>query len=256
MRFLLLLAGVLCLALIVTARPQDESADETTTQLSEDASEEGTHEEGDSEEESDSEAGGSKGDEEGEEGGEEDEVSDSHDGADEEEEHSEGDDAGGDDATSEDAEEGEGGDAGESDDSEEGGKESDAGAGGKGGEEKDDRRNTYRQVHDQLKKIMKVGTKDGYLKSFVVARLQERLMNPTIDLIGTIGKYSKIKECFSSLAKDVAALVKGSEKSYEECTKDKTNPSCGSEGTHDLDEGLVDRQQTLSDCIVEKRDAQ
>uniref|UniRef100_A0A182NP37 Aegyptin/gSG7 salivary protein-like four-helix bundle domain-containing protein n=1 Tax=Anopheles dirus TaxID=7168 RepID=A0A182NP37_9DIPT len=255
MKFLLLLAGVLCLALIVTARPQDESADETTTQLSEDASEEGTHEEGESEEESDSEAGGSKGDEEGTEGGEEDEVSDSHDGPDEEEEHSEGDDAGGDD-TSEDAEEGEGGDDGESDDSAEGDDKSDAGAGGKGGEEKDDPRNTYRQVHDQLKKIMKVGTKDGYLKSFVVARLQERLMNPTIDLIGTIGKYSKIKECFSSLANDVAALVKGSEKSYEECTKDKTNPSCGSEGTHDLDEGLVDRQQTLSDCIVEKRDAQ
>lgn len=39
---------------------------------------------------------------------------------------------------------------------------------------------------------MKVDTKDKYLKSFVVGRLQERLMNPIIDLVSTIEKYSKV----------------------------------------------------------------
>lgn len=111
-------------------------------------------------------------------------------------------------------------------------------------------------MHKLLKKIMKVDTKDKYLKSFVVGRLQERLMNPTIDLVSTIEKYSKIKECFSSLDKDVSAMVKESEKSYEECSKDKTNTSCGTEGTRELDDGLIEREQELSDCIVDKRDAE
>nr|4OKV_E Chain E, Anti-platelet aggregation protein [Anopheles stephensi]4OKV_F Chain F, Anti-platelet aggregation protein [Anopheles stephensi] len=66
-------------------------------------------------------------------------------------------------------------------------------------------------------------------------------------------KYSKIKECFDSLADDVKSLVEKSETSYEECSKDKNNPHCGSEGTRELDEGLIEREQKLSDCIVEKR---
>uniref|UniRef100_A0A182QEI8 Aegyptin/gSG7 salivary protein-like four-helix bundle domain-containing protein n=1 Tax=Anopheles farauti TaxID=69004 RepID=A0A182QEI8_9DIPT len=290
MKLVLLLAGVLCLALIVTARPQDESAEEALAELSEDASKEDAGAEDGStgtEDDSDSDAGGSEGDEsagDGEAEAKEDDVNDSDDGADKEGEQSEGDEAAGGDAAGGDAEggdaeggdgdgsngdggsaeggDGEGGNAeggdggdgetGEADGGDKGDKGTDAGS---DGEEEDDRVNTYNQVHSQLKKIMEVSTKDEYLKSYVVGSLQERLMNPTIDLVGTIGKYSKIKECFSSLAKDVDALVKGSDKSYEECTKDKTKTNCGSEGTRDLDEGLIKRQQELSNCIVEKRDA-
>lgn len=51
-------------------------------------------------------------------------------------------------------------------------------------------------------------------------------------------------------------MVKESEKSYEECSKDKTNTSCGTEGTRELDDGLIEREQELSDCIVDKRDAE
>uniref|UniRef100_A0A182TXV1 Aegyptin/gSG7 salivary protein-like four-helix bundle domain-containing protein n=1 Tax=Anopheles melas TaxID=34690 RepID=A0A182TXV1_9DIPT len=248
MKFLLLVASVLCLALIVSARPAEDTSDqESSTELSEDAGAEdaGSDAETDAgatdgeEGATDTESGGEGDDsemdsamKEGEEGaGSDDAVS----GADDETEESK-----------DDAEEG----------SEEGGEEGgDDESGGEGGE-KESPRNTYRQVHKLLKKIMKVDTKDKYLKSFVVGRLQERLMNPTIDLVSTIEKYSKIKECFSSLDKDVSAMVKESEKSYEECSKDKTNTSCGTEGTRELDDGLIEREQELSDCIVDKRDAE
>nr|ABI83752.1 30 kDa salivary antigen family protein [Anopheles funestus] len=257
MKSLLLLASVLCLALIVSARPSDETPDqETSTELSEDTSADDTQEEetvdtgaesdADSESGADAESGGDAS--ETEDGTGESEASPDEEHTDEK---ASDDGEGTDDTKDEDTE-------GHDDASEEGADGEGAGedqqGGGEGGEESP--RNTYRQVHKLLKNIMKVGTKDKYLKSFVLARLQERLMNPTIDLISSVQKYSKIKECFSSLAKDVGSLVKESDKSYEECSKDKSNPNCGSEGTRELDEGLIEREQELSDCIVEKRDSE
>uniref|UniRef100_A0A182M6N2 Aegyptin/gSG7 salivary protein-like four-helix bundle domain-containing protein n=1 Tax=Anopheles culicifacies TaxID=139723 RepID=A0A182M6N2_9DIPT len=254
MKSLLLLASVLCLALIVTARPTDETSDEKTlTELGE---------ADDTQEEETSESGADTADTGSEDGDlesahEVDHSDDTLSGEDEETSATHGEDSSEHDAGTE-GEAGEGEGAEEDQDGEAGAEEEQSGkeeqGGAEGGEESP--RNTYRQVHKLLKNIMKVNMKDKYLKSFVLARLQERLMNPTIDLVGTIEKYSKIKECFNDLAKDVGELVKNSEKSYEECTKDKTNPHCGSEGTRELDDGLIEREQELSDCIVDKRDTE
>ncbi|XP_053677338.1 30 kDa salivary gland allergen Aed a 3-like [Anopheles nili] len=254
MKFLLLLASVLCLALIVNGR----AANDATNEESSADQAEGT-------EDDDAGTDAKQGDEPDTDG----------------ETNANGDEAGGDDATGEEevlAEDGEGDnaeDAGEStgeeagesagEDAEKDAEDGDDQAGGEDtaaegsdseGGEKEDARNTYRQVHKLLKNAMKVDLKDSYLKSYVLARLQERLMNPTIELVGSIEKYSKIKECFNSLDKDVKDLVKESEKSYSECTKDEQKTNCGSEGTRELDEGLIEREQELSDCIVDKRDAQ
>uniref|UniRef100_A0A182W8S7 Aegyptin/gSG7 salivary protein-like four-helix bundle domain-containing protein n=1 Tax=Anopheles minimus TaxID=112268 RepID=A0A182W8S7_9DIPT len=261
MKFLLLLTSVLCLALIVSARPADETDDQdTSTELSEaDDTQEGETSEPDAESGADNAETGSEDGELESSPGEEhtdDTVSD----GDEEtsgtnDEDAEGHGAGTEGEAGEEGTEEEqaGEDGAEKEQTgEEGAEENQGGA--EGGEES--RSNTYHQVHELLKNIMQVGTKDNYLKSFVLARLQERLMNPTIDLVGTIEKYSKIKECFSGLAKDVGELVKKSEESYAECKKDKNNPHCGFEGTRDLDDGLIEREQELSNCIVDKRDAQ
>ncbi|XP_052896786.1 uncharacterized protein LOC128303765 [Anopheles moucheti] len=242
MKSLLLLASVLCVALIVSARPSEETPDqETSTELSDDASTDDTQEE--EAVDTDAESGTDGSETEGDDTGESESSP---------EEHSEGTESDGDEGT-EGAKEGDA--EGHEDGSEEGAADA---ADEQGGAEdgKESPRNTYNQVHKLLKNIMKVSMKDKYLKSFVLARLQERLMNPTIDLVSSIEKYSKIKECFSSLANDVSTLVKGSEKSYEECSKDKVNPNCGTEGTRDLDDGLIEREQELMDCIVEKRDAE
>uniref|UniRef100_A0A182KC37 Aegyptin/gSG7 salivary protein-like four-helix bundle domain-containing protein n=1 Tax=Anopheles christyi TaxID=43041 RepID=A0A182KC37_9DIPT len=252
MKSLLLLASVLCLALIISGRPTDETTDqESSTELSEDTSADYEQEEGEAGTGSDTETedgaaesdSGAEADDGGETDGDAGEMASSP-------EDGEGTD---DDTVSGADEDTEGAKDDESGDND--GDEGEGGSDASGGEEESPR-NTYRQVHKLLKKIMKVDTKDKYLKSFVVGRLQERLMNPTIDLVSTIEKYSKIKECFSSLEKDVSALVKESDKSYEECSKDKSNTDCGTQGTRDLDDGLIEREQELSDCIVDKRDAE
>nr|AAZ31437.1 salivary gland protein [Anopheles albimanus] len=237
MKLYLLLVSTLGLALIVAARPNEDTAEETSALGPEDGdasdaprgdTPEDTTDEGDAD------------------------TSEEHDmltSDDEVEDHGKESENG--DDTADGTDEAESTD-GESDGSAEDGAGG-SGEGGKGG--KESARNTYRQVHKLLKKVMKVDVKDKYLKSFIVARLQERLMNPTIDLVGNIEKYSKIKECFSSVEKDTKDLVKESEKAYKECSEDKSNTSCGSEGTRELDDGLIDLEQELSDCIVEKRDA-
>uniref|UniRef100_A0AAG5D6W4 Aegyptin/gSG7 salivary protein-like four-helix bundle domain-containing protein n=1 Tax=Anopheles atroparvus TaxID=41427 RepID=A0AAG5D6W4_ANOAO len=247
MKFLLVLAGVLCVALIVSARPADEEADtEDSTDASEvDGTDSGTPV-GDTEREDDTAAAE---DDTATDEGTDDDGTEGIDGT-EGPDGTKGDDGAqeeGDGTETEDAEEGEGG--AEGDDGAEGGE------GGEGGA-KETARNTYRQVHKLLKKIMKVNMKDKYLKSYVLGRLQERLMNPTIDLVNTIEKYSKIKSCFNSLEKDVQGLVKESEKSYAECKKENSNGDCGNEGTRELDEGLIDRELELADCIVDKRDSE
>ncbi|XP_058121197.1 30 kDa salivary gland allergen Aed a 3-like isoform X3 [Anopheles coustani] len=253
MKFLLVLAGVLCVALIVSARPADEEADQGT----------GTDVDAGAQEGDDEAAAGDDTETDGDQETEDGEGTGDTEGADDATDEG-GDDAEGDgdaaegDEGSEDGEAGDGEEGGEAGDGEEGGEDGEGGDGeeGREGGAKETARNTYRQVHKLLKKIMKVDMKDKYLKSYVVGRLQERLMNPTIDLVNTIEKYSKIKSCFSSLEKDVQGLVKESEKSYAECKKENSNGDCGNEGTRELDEGLIDREQELSDCIVDKRDAE
>ncbi|XP_050072544.1 30 kDa salivary gland allergen Aed a 3-like [Anopheles maculipalpis] len=269
MKSLLLLASVLCLALIVSARPSGETTDqESSTELSEGTSDDYSQEEDTSEtdatagtDESESEDGtGELESSSGEDHADDAEGAEEHEDGSEDTAGEEGD-AGEEGEAGEAGEDGEAGEAGEAGEEGKAGEDGEAGDDGEAGEEsgseggEESPINTYRQVHTLLENIMKVGTKDSYLKSYILARLQERLMNPTIDLVGTISKYSKIKECFSSLANDVSTLVKDSEKSYEECNKDKNNANCGTEGTRGLDDGLVERQRQLSDCIVEKRDS-
>ncbi|XP_062552266.1 30 kDa salivary gland allergen Aed a 3-like [Armigeres subalbatus] len=85
-------------------------------------------------------------------------------------------------------------------------------------ETKNDPEETYNKVIGLLDQIKLDNVENGYERSELTADLQRYLRNPIVDVIGTVGDFSKISDCFKSLADDTKKAIEEDLKAFKECT--------------------------------------
>ncbi|XP_065080414.1 30 kDa salivary gland allergen Aed a 3-like [Ochlerotatus camptorhynchus] len=151
---------------------------------------------------------------------------------------------GGNDATKDKEEEGEGGDE----------EDSPKSKGGKG-KGKNDPVETYNKVIELLDKTTKIDKVDSsHLRAGLVNDLQTYLRNPIVDVIGTVGDYSKISSCFKSMDNDVKKILEEVMKSFKSCKdkKDSNEHQCSSDRS--TAQGKIAKIATaVSSCVSSKR---
>ncbi|XP_055598609.1 uncharacterized protein LOC129748135 isoform X2 [Uranotaenia lowii] len=88
------------------------------------------------------------------------------------------------------------------------------------------RKETYDKVMQLVGDIQSKETNsidDTHLRTEVQNAIQERLKNPIADVVGNIGYFSKVQDCFKTLADAVKGAVDEVKKTYDDCRKNKEN---------------------------------
>ncbi|XP_055542624.1 30 kDa salivary gland allergen Aed a 3-like [Wyeomyia smithii] len=135
------------------------------------------------------------------------------------------------------------------------GKKESEGDSPKGGDEEDDRVNTYNKVSEIVKKATNSDKiKDEYFRSYLDGSLQSALRNPLIGAVGEIGQFSKIEECFKSLEKDVEKIVTEKNKAFADCKgkPDASEYNCSTEQSQAAETELGSIASKIVSCVSSK----
>ncbi|XP_055597630.1 uncharacterized protein LOC129747432 [Uranotaenia lowii] len=92
---------------------------------------------------------------------------------------------------------------------------------------------------------------DTHLRAEVQSAIQERLKNPIADVLGDIGYFSKIQDCFKTLADGVKGAVDEVKKTYDDCRKSKGNTidSCLDPASATLREKMKPMNANIQTCM-------
>ncbi|EAT37811.1 AAEL010228-PA [Aedes aegypti] len=122
------------------------------------------------------------------------------------------------------------------------------------GEPKNDPRETYNKVIEQLDQIKVDNVEDGHERSELAADIQRYLRNPIVDVIGSAGDFSKIAKCFKSMVGDAKKAIEEDVKGFKECTakKDSNAYQC-SQDRSTVQDKIAKMSSKIASCVASNR---